>query len=520
MEMNHKILSPLAVCCALVLLLLWVWRVVNWVWLRPKKLERWLRKQGLTGNPYSLLFGDLREVSMMLKEAKSKPIGISDDIVPRVVPSLHQSMRKYGKNFFVWIGPVPRVTILDPELIRDVMIKFNDFQKPNSNPLARLLATGVANYEGEKWVKHRKLLNPAFYQEKLKDMLPSFYQSSSEIMSKWEELVSIEGSRELDVWPYLQNMTSDVISRTAFGSNYEEGRRVFQLQRELAELTIEVLQSVYIPGWRFVPTKINKRMHEIDREIQASLKGIIYKREKAMKLGEASKDDLLGMLMESNFKVIQENKNNKNVGISIKEVIEECKLFYFAGQETTSVLLVWTMVLLSEHPKWQEHAREEVLRVFGKNQPDYDGLSHLKTVTMILNEVLRLYPPVDILTRRVYRTMKLGKMTLPKGVQLTLPIILVHHDTNIWGQDAKEFKPERFSEGVSKATKGQVSFFPFGWGPRICIGQNFAMVEAKLALAMILQRFSFELSPSYAHAPHSVVTLQPQHGAHLILHKL
>lgn len=123
-------------------------------------------------------------------------------------------------------------------------------------------------------------------------------------------------------------------------------------------------------------------MHEIDREIQASLKGIIYKREKAMKLGEASKDDLLGMLMESNFKVIQENKNNKNVGISIKEVIEECKLFYFAGQETTSVLLVWTMVLLSEHPKWQEHAREEVLRVFGKNQPDYDGLSHLKTVSI------------------------------------------------------------------------------------------------------------------------------------------
>ena len=145
-------------------------------------------------------------------------------------------------------------------------------------------------------------------------------------------------------------------------------------------------------------------------------------------------------------------------------------------------------------------------------------------VTMVLYEVLRLYMPVSALHRRTYKPMELGGVRYPAGVILTLPLLSIHHDKDVWGPDADEFRPDRFAEGIARAASSggdaPPAFFPFGWGPRSCIGQTFALLEAKIGLAMILGKFAFELSPSYAHAPVHVALVQPEHGAQVKLRKL
>ncbi|OMO74641.1 Cytochrome P450 [Corchorus capsularis] len=267
-------------------LLIWGWRILNWVWLEPKRLEKWLRQQGLAGNSYRFLYGDMKENFSMVRQTRSKPMPLSDDIVPYATPFLHQTLKNYGKNSFIWIGPRPRVTITEPEQVKEVFTKFNDFQKPRTNPLVSLLAAGLASLEGDKWAKHRKILNHAFLQDKLKNMLPAFYQSCIDTINKWEKMVSMEGRSELDVWPYVVNLSQDVISRAAFGGSYEEGMRIFQLLEEQIGLVGKVIQSVYIPGWRFLPTQTNRKMKAIDKDMKDSLREMIKKREKQIKGGE------------------------------------------------------------------------------------------------------------------------------------------------------------------------------------------------------------------------------------------
>ncbi|KAG8367172.1 hypothetical protein BUALT_Bualt16G0045000 [Buddleja alternifolia] len=428
-----------------------------------------------------------------------------------------------GKVSFYWGGTTPRLTIMDPSLIKEVLMnKQGHIQKPTLNPLITILTKGLTTLQGDEWATHRRIINPAFHLEKLKGMIPVFVNSSAVLIEKWKKTIGPGGTLEVDIWPEFQELTGDMISRTAFGSSYEDGNEILKFQKELQNLVMETMQSLYIPGLRFIPTKKNKRRKELDRRITSMLRALIEGKEEMMKKRETNEDNLLSLLLQSN------NENNPQVTTSqtskyhmtMDEIIEECKQFYLAGHETTSSWLTWTVIVLAMHPDWQQKAREEVMKLCKDNDPDAEVISHLKIVNMILYEVLRLYPPVIALYQHAHKESKIGNLNIQAGVDLVLPILLVNRDPELWGDDAEDFKPERFSEGVSKACKDQTPFLPFGWGPRMCIGQNFAMIEAKVVLSMILKHFSFELSASYIHAPYTVMTLQPQHGAQIIMRPL
>jgi PHYB activation tagged suppressor 1 len=178
------------------------------------------------------------------------------------------------------------------------------------------------------------------------------------------------------------------------------------------------------------------------------------------------------------------------------------------------------MFLLSTHPEWQEKLREEVLTECGNDVPTGDMLNKLQLVNMFLLETLRLYAPVSAIHRRAGSDLEVGGIRVPEGTALAIPIATIHRDKEVWGEDANEFKPLRFEKGVTMAAKHPNALLSFSAGPRSCIGQNFAMIEAKAVIAVILQRFSFSLSPKYVHAPMDVITLRPKFGLPMILKSL
>ena len=259
----------------------------------------------------------------------------------------------------------------------------------------------------------------------------------------------------------------------------------------------------------------NFKTWSLDKKVRGMLMDIIKTR-------HANKDvvgygnDLLGLLLEA----CAPEHGESHPQLSMDEIIDECKTFFFAGHDTTSHLLTWTMFLLSTHPDWQEKLREDIAMECGDEVPTGDMLNKLKMVNMFLLETLRLYSPVLLIRRKVGTDIELGGIKMPEGALLTIPIATIHRDKEVWGEDADEFRLERFENGVTRAAKHPDALLSFSSGPRSCIGQNFAMIEAKAVIAMILQRFSFTLSPKYVHAPTDVITLRPKYGLPMILKSL
>ncbi|KAH6756638.1 Cytochrome P450 superfamily protein [Perilla frutescens var. hirtella] len=505
------------------ILFVFVLKVVVHLWWAPRRIESFFMKQGIKGPKYQLFLGNLKELASLNLRASSKSLPpLSHNILPRVLSFYHHWKKIYGSMFLVWFGPTARLTISDPALIREIFIlKSEVFEKNESPPLVRKIeGDGLLSLKGEKWAHHRKIIQPTFHTENLKLMIPMMAKSMEAAVMKWGEEMCNAGKVEVEVSDWFQNLVEDVITRATFGSSsYEEGRAIFELQSQQMHHATEAYQKVFIPGYRFLPTRKNRISWRLEKEIRKSLLKLIDRRRRRSEcqgVSDECPNDLLELMIRAS-----RDESAAAVAITANDVVEECKTIFFAGKHTTSNLLTWTTVLLAMHPQWQEQAREEVLRVCGaRDTPTKDDLAKLKTLGMILNESLRLYPPAVAIIRRAKRDMQLGGLHIPRGTELLIPILAVHHDPALWCHDPHDFNPARFAKGVAHAANHPMAFMPFGLGARRCVGQNLAILQAKLAISMLLQRFSFDLAPTYQHAPSVLMLLHPQHGAPIVFTKL
>nr|XP_043637520.1 cytochrome P450 734A1 [Erigeron canadensis] len=481
------------------------------IWI-PLRIQHHFRRQGITGPNYRPIFGNSAGTrrKMIAQAESSRSNSFSHDIVvQKVMPHYYNWSKVYGNTFLYWFGSKARLAVSDPEMIKEILLnKSGSFGKNRFNPLAKVLfGEGLVGLEGEKWVVHRRITSQAFNMERVKEWVPEIVDSTRSMMTKWDAKTGGRNHSEfeVDVHKEFHNLSADIISRTAFGSNLIEGKQIFELQEQQSVIVLQALRNVYIPGFKYIPTKKNRLLWKLEKETTELIRKLINKNEKKMQ----NPNTLLASLM-SPYK--------KDDILNLKEIVNECKTFYFAGKETTANLLTWVFLLLGLHQEWQDKAREEVVRVCGHNVfPNAETLPSLKIVSMILSETLRLYPPAVMMMRQTMKNVKLGgRLDIPAGTQLYLAMTAVHHDTKIWGQDANEFNPMRFAEPRDHLA----SFFPFGLGSRVCVGQNLALVEAKIVLAMIIRRYSFAVSPTYVHAPMQSITLQPQYGAQIILTRI
>uniref|UniRef100_A0ACD5ZQ04 Uncharacterized protein n=1 Tax=Avena sativa TaxID=4498 RepID=A0ACD5ZQ04_AVESA len=492
------------------------------VW-RPYAVARAFRRQGIRGPAYRFYVGNNEESKALRVATADDVLDLrSHDIIPRVLPQYKAWMASYGKVFLSWAGHTPALWVGDHEMVKQILAnKAGVYRKPDPGPsILALMGRGLVFADGEQWTRHRRVVHPAFTMDKIKMMAKTMAECAEEVVGTWEARAADGGgvARVENIGQEFVELTADVISHTAFGSRYREGKEVFLAQRELQYMVFSSMNNAGIPfpGLDYLPNKTNVRRWQLTKKVRGTLMAIIRDRQAAAKDAKGYGNDLLGLMLEANAPT---GTAGQRAAMSMDEIIDECKTFFFAGHETTAHLLTWAVFLLGTHPDWQHKLREEVLRECGGTAVPLSGdsVKKLKLTTMVLYETLRLYGAVIMLARRAGADGELGGLKIPKGTMTMIPLAMMHRDEDVWGADAGEFNPERFRDGVGRAAKHPSAMLAFSAGPRSCIGQDFAMLEAKATLATILRRFEFEVAPEYVHAPADFLTLQPKCGLPILL---
>ncbi|KAG4935112.1 hypothetical protein JHK85_050031 [Glycine max] len=473
-------------------------------------------KQGISGPPPTILLGNIVDIKKARSTTSNSPsfeIPVSHNCASVILPLFDKWKEQYGQVFMFSLGNRQILCVSQPDIVRDITTCTSlDLGKPSyqQKQLGPLLGQGVLTSNGTTWVHQRKILAPELYMEKVKGMMNIISESAISLLNLWKSRTEAEGGvADIKIDEYMRNFSGDVISRACFGSNYSKGEEIFLKLGALQEIMSWKNVSIGIPGMRYLPTKTNREAWKLEKEVKKLiLQGVKERKETSFE------KHLLQMVLEG-----ARNSNTSQEAID-RFIVDNCKNIYLAGYETTAVAATWCLMLLASNQNWHDRVRTEVLEICRGSIPDFNMLCKMKQLTMVIHESLRLYPPVAVVSRQAFKDMKFGNIDVPKGFNLWIMVVTLHTDPDIWGDDANKFNPERFANGTIGACKLPHMYMPFGVGPRVCLGQNLAMVELKMLVALILSKFTFSLSPRYVHSPTLRLLIEPEHGVHLLVKKL
>lgn len=388
-----------------------------------------------------------------------------------------------------------------PELVWDVLVTGNkDFMKGPTMQAAKLvIGENLLTSEEPQHVRRRRLMQPLFHHERIASYGETMVRLAERCSARWTD------GETLDIHEEMARLTLAIVGATVFATDVEtEDARA--VTRALSDL-LSMFGHVYSPIFQLLfrlPVPATRRLERRRAEISAIVGRMIDERRASGTRG----GDLLSLLLRA-----QED----GLGLSDDEVRDEALTLFLAGHETTSNALTWTWWLLSQHPEAETRLHAELDGVLAGRRPAVDDLERLPYTAMVLEESMRLRPSAWAIGRRAIADHALGAYVVPSGAVVVVSPYLLHHDAR-WFPDPDAFRPERFSTTVAPE-RPRASFLPFGAGPRMCIGEGFARMQARLLLATIASRWRPRLLADHPVDLQPAISLRPKHGMVMTLER-
>lgn len=413
------------------------------------------------------------------------------DLKSRVLDFFCSLQPSYGDISTIRFSVRKVIYLQHPDLIQYVLQENNrNFTKSlRYEQLKYLLGNGLLTSEGDEWLKQRRLIQPAFHKNQLALLADEMITCTHQMLEKWKPGI-------INVSAEMTALTLDIVSRTLLNADVKSDAKNVgdALSYLLRSVNIRTRTPVLLPLW--IPLPSHLKIKSAIRTINATLDKVFEQRRNH----PTSRHDLLSMLMETRYE-------DTGKGMSDKQLRDEVMTLFVAGHETTANALSWTLHLLASHPQIIEKCRKEIQEIIGHEKINFKHLSHLKYLNLVIEESMRLYPPAWIIGRKTKTADTIGGYAIPAGTNILISPYAMHRDKRFW-VNPEQFKPERFmDEQPIKFT-----YLPFGAGPRMCIGNNFAIMEMQIVLAAILQRWSPGLLKEQNVVPEPLITLRPKGG--------